>query len=470
MKKKWKVSILLLAVISLLGGCFGGKPALEELDSEGKGKIKVLYYDEGSFYSEYGNHFNLKYPNIEFEVISTGSIYENMRENGTSYEEEYLKFVEKHKPDVIMTSSDSFEKLVQEGKLYNLDTVIEQEKFDLDGYMPGLVELLRERGGGSLYGLAPYFNASVVYYNADLFREYQIDPPRNQMSWKELLELSSRFGGLGSGDDQIYGLADEFGQADRMLFNVALSSSLRVFDAKGEKITFNTDGWKEAMELTAKAIRDKAIYTASLEPEKEKMYYLQTEQFFKGKVAMILGSSWLMSNLRNQAVFASDSEEINWDFVTAPVDPAVPEESAFTMLSSIYAIAADSPNKRAAWEFVKFVNGPEMAKAASRSFRGELPTRADAMKEVDGKSMEPFYMLRPKASSGSLWGLWGGTSVNIPDGFRTTFSNIIIKELKAMVENGKSAEEAVAAIETEGNAALHKAREAAKAKEQSGKK
>jgi ABC-type glycerol-3-phosphate transport system substrate-binding protein len=328
--------------------------------------------------------------------------------------------------------------------------------------------MLRERGGGSLYGLAPYFHASVIYYNADMFREHQIDPPRNQMSWKELLELSSRFAGLGSGDDQIYGLADEFGQADGMLFNVALSSSLRVFDAKGEKITFNTDGWKEAMELTAKAIRDKGIYTASLEPEKENtMYYLQTEQFFKGKVAMVLGSSWLMTNLRNQAVYASDSEEINWDFVTAPVDPAAPEESAFTMLSSIYAIAADSPNKRAAWEFVKFVNGPEMAKAASRSFRGELPTRADAMKEVDGKSMEPFYMLRPKASSGSLW---GGTSVNIPDRFRMTFSNIIIKELKAMVENGKSVEEAVAVIETEGNAALQEAREAAKAKEQAGKK
>ncbi|WGU97513.1 extracellular solute-binding protein [Paenibacillus dendritiformis] len=468
MKKKWKVSILLLAVISLLGGCFGGKPALEELDSEGKGKIKVLYYDEGSFYSDYGNNFNVKYPNIEFEVINTGTIYQDMQENGTSYEEEYLKFIEKHKPDVIMTSSDSFEKLVQEGKLYNLDTVIEQEKFDLDGFMPGLVDMLRERGGGSLYGLAPYFHASVIYYNADMFREHQIDPPRNQMSWKELLELSSRFAGLGSGDDQIYGLADEFGQADGMLFNVALSSSLRVFDAKGEKITFNTDGWKEAMELTAKAIRDKGIYTASLEPEKENtMYYLQTEQFFKGKVAMILGSSWLMTNLRNQAVYASDSEEINWDFVTAPVDPAAPEESAFTMLSSIYAIAADSPNKRAAWEFVKFVNGPEMAKAASRSFRGELPTRADAMKEVDGKSMEPFYMLRPKASSGSLW---GGTSVNIPDRFRMTFSNIIIKELKAMVENGKSAEEAVAVIETEGNAALQEAREAAKAKEQAGKK
>ncbi|BFH17430.1 hypothetical protein J6TS7_34620 [Paenibacillus dendritiformis] len=404
MRKKWKVAILLLAVISLLGGCLGGKFAM---DSEGKAKIKVLYYDEDIFYSDYGNNFYMKYPNIEFEVINTGTIYLDMQKNGTSYEEEYLKFIEKHKPDVIMTSLYSFEKLAQEGKLYNLDTVIEQEKFDLDGYMPGLVEMLRERGRGSLYGLAPYFNTSVVYYNADLFREHQIDPPRNQMSWKELIELSSRFASLSSGDDRIYGLSDEFGNADDMLFNVASSSSLRVFDAKGEKITFNTDGWKEAMELTAKAIRSKAVYTVSLEPEKENtMYSWQTEQFFKGKVAMMFGSGWLLSELRNQPKYGSDIQEVNWDFVTAPVAPASPEESAFTMLgSSIYAIAADSPNKRAAWEFVKFVNGPaEMTKAASRSFRGQLPTRMDCMKEVDGKSTEPFYMLRPKASGGSVWG------------------------------------------------------------------
>ena len=45
----------------------------------------------------------------------------------------------------------------------------------------------------------------------------------------------------------------------------------------------------------------------------------------------------------------------------APVNPAKPDESAYVKLSEIYAISADSPNKRAAWEFVKFVNWPEMA-------------------------------------------------------------------------------------------------------------
>lgn len=113
------------------------------------------------------------------------------------------------------------------------------------------------------------------------------------------------------------------------------------------------------------------------------------------------------------------------------------------------------------------MNGPEMAKAKSRSFRGDLPTRVDYMKEVDGKSMEPFYMLRPKALSAHLW---RGLDREFMSGFRTKFSNLVLKELKEMVENGKSAEEAAAAIEIEGNALLKQAREAVKAEKEKARK
>ncbi len=468
LRQKWKAAILLLIVITLLGGCFAEKPALEELGADGVGKIKVLSYDEGYFYREYGNTFNAKYPNIEFEVISTISIQKDMKENGTTYEEEYLKLVEKHKPDVIMVGSASFEKLAREGKLYNLDPVIEQDKFDLDGYLPGLIDMLREPGGGSLYGLAPNFNTSVVYYNADLFRELHIEPPRNQMSWTELLELSSRFAGLGSGDDRIYGLSDEYGFADDLLFTFARSSSLRLLDAKGEKINFDTERWREALEVTANAIIGHTVYTAPLKPiDSGTILHSRTEQFFQGKLAMMIGSSSLIGDLRNRSK-DKNGKEVNWDFVTGPVDPAAPEESGFAYVYDIYGIAADSPNKRAAWEFVKYMNGPEMAKAKSRSFRGDLPTRVDYMKEVDGKSMEPFYMLRPKALSAYLW---RGLDREFLSGFRMNFSQLVLKELKEMVENGKSAEEAAAAIESEGNALLKQAREAVKAKkEKTGKK
>ncbi|MFL1674747.1 sugar ABC transporter substrate-binding protein, partial [Paenibacillus dendritiformis] len=109
----------------------------------------------------------------------------------------------------------------QEGKLYNLDAVIAQEQFDLDGFMPGLIDMIRAKGGGSLYGLAPNFFTSVIYYNAGLFREHNIEPPRNKMTWQELIDLSSRFSGIGSGENQIYGYYERYGTVDQLLNKIA---------------------------------------------------------------------------------------------------------------------------------------------------------------------------------------------------------------------------------------------------------
>ncbi|MFL1674741.1 sugar ABC transporter substrate-binding protein, partial [Paenibacillus dendritiformis] len=158
MVKKWKIALLLTTVVAVLSGCFGEKPVLDELGKDGKGTIKVVYYDEDNFYRQYGNYFNVKYPDIEFEIVSMQEMYRDLQDKeNVDYEEERLKFLEKHKPDVLMVDLSTMEKLAKEGKLYNLDSIITQEKFDLEGYMPGLVDMIREHGGGSLYGLAPYF-------------------------------------------------------------------------------------------------------------------------------------------------------------------------------------------------------------------------------------------------------------------------------------------------------------------------
>ncbi|MGG3837611.1 extracellular solute-binding protein [Paenibacillus thiaminolyticus] len=462
MVRKWKIALLLTMVVAMLSGCFGEKPVLEELGKDGKGKIKVVYYNEEAFYSEYGNSFNVKYPDIEFEVVDQQEMYRELQNNeDADYREETRKFLDKHKPDVLMVDLSTMEKMAQEGKLYNLDAVIAQEQFDLDGFMPGLIDMIRAKGGGSLYGLAPNFFTSVIYYNAGLFREHNIEPPRNKMTWQELIDLSSRFSGIGSGENQIYGYYERYGTVDQLLNKIAQASSLRLFDAKGEKLVFNTDGWKQAMKLASDAIRNKSIYTQPMDEGNERVFMGDDDLFFKGKAAMIIDGPWMVSQFKNRMMWDKEAKEIDWGMVTAPVDPANPDESSYSSLNEVFAIAADSPNKRAAWEFVKFVNGTEMAKAASRSSRGYLPTRNQFMKEIEGKSTEPFYLLRPKADYESMW---GGANVKMPREFYDDFTKILAKEMKAVVDNKKSVEEAAAAIQAEGEAALQKGREAEKAR------
>ncbi|BFH67218.1 MAG: extracellular solute-binding protein [Paenibacillus dendritiformis] len=455
---KWRLVLLLTLVAAMLGGCVGEKPVLEEMGKDGKGKIKLVFDDEESFFRQYGDSFNVKYPDIEFEVVNLQELYWELQgKENVDHEAEWVKFLDKHKPDVLMIDLERMEKLVQEGKLYNLDAVIAQDKFDLEGYMPGLIDLLREQGGGSLYGLAPFFTTNVIYYNAGLFREHHIEPPRDKMSWQEVLELSNRFAGIGSGQDQIYGFDSSFGEPQELLFEVANVSSLRLFDAAGEKLVFQTDGWKQMVRLTTDAIRNKAVYALSLDEEDSGEDFSSIDEpFFQGKAAMIMGSPWFITQLRKRAVKDKEAKPIDWGMVTAPVDPASPDESSYASLYTVYAIAADSPNKRAAWEFVKFVNGPEMAKSISRTVSGELPTRNQFMKEIEGKSTEVFYALRPKGENESMW---AGPNADILHPFYSEFRKILKKELKAVIANKKTVDEAVAAIQAEGEAVLRKIRE-----------
>ncbi|WP_182914588.1 ABC transporter substrate-binding protein [Paenibacillus thiaminolyticus] len=182
-----KKGLLLLGSVVLLSGCFGSKSVLEELVEEGKGTIKVLYYNEDDFYREYGNAFNVKFPNIKFDIVSTKELMaRRISGEDFDYRSELAKWVDLHKPDVLLLGRDEYEEYAQAGKLFNLEPIIKQEQFDVDGYMPGLIDSLREKGGGSLYGLTPNFFTSVIYYNADLFAEHGIELPRIGLSWADL--------------------------------------------------------------------------------------------------------------------------------------------------------------------------------------------------------------------------------------------------------------------------------------------
>lgn len=81
---------------------------------------------------------------------------------------------------------------------------------------------------------------------------------------------------------------------EELLFGIAATSSLRALDPKGEKLAFNTEGWKEAMELVADAVRSRAVFAYPLE---EDVNYLQTEPFLRGEVAMVLGSGMFLNQM-----------------------------------------------------------------------------------------------------------------------------------------------------------------------------
>ncbi|EPY12069.1 ABC transporter substrate-binding protein [Paenibacillus alvei] len=435
MHNRWKIVILLLTIVSLMSGCFGKKEVLEPLQAS---KIKVIYQDEEAFYHDYGKYFHMKYPQIEVEVIPETQVLQNLGKTirAEDWDTEIKKLLENSGADVIkLGDAKTFQSFAEAGRLYELEEMIRQDDYDMKGFLPGLIDKIKSLGNGKLYGLAPYVDREVLYYNAALFKEHQIEPPKNNMTWQEMFDLSARFANIGSGDNKVYGFYEWHGDIGSTLYKIADSSGLKLLDPKGEKVLLNSDGWKKAIKQVTDAVRSKSVF---LHPEGQ----IYTQEL-RDQVAMGIGSAY---KTRELVLTKQD-----WNVVTAPVDPAM--DSSSITFSPIYAIAADSVNKRAAWEFVKFVNGPEMAQARSRTLEGKLPSRNGYMKDIKGRSTDAFYIPKIRQES-SLY-------ESLPFEFLRLFYKPLREELLAVVANEKSVDEAAAALEVKAQELLLKVRESA---------
>ncbi|MGG0813473.1 extracellular solute-binding protein [Paenibacillus alvei] len=429
MKRVWRTGIFMLTILSLLSSCGEQKEELEPLQA---GTIKVVYLDEESFFEDYGKYFKLQFPQIDVEVISKSKLITEFN-HVNDYEEATRKFLNTYNPDVLLLDEEMFKAFVEEGKLYNLETAIHQDNFDVDGFMPGLIDKLKALGKGDLYGLVPRVTVHALYYNEDLFKEYQVEPPKNKMSWQELMDLAGRFTGQGSGG-HVYGLEEAYSDPGREVLNIGFDSGLQLFDEKAEQVLINTDGWKSVMKLVTDGVRSGSIILHSNGSKKH---------FMNKEAAMTFDSPDLMLSLKHTGI------DMNWGIVTMPV--LRNDESVNINSREIFAISADSPNKRAAWELVKLVNGAEMAKALSKTYNGTLPSRTGYLKEYDGKSLEAFYMLKVRETA-KKWG-----NAHVPEPFFRMYVEPLRAEMQAVIENQKTIDEAAAVLEKVGQKVLMQA-------------
>ncbi|WGU92747.1 extracellular solute-binding protein [Paenibacillus dendritiformis] len=454
LSRKWKMTGLLLSIAILLNGCMAGKPVQDELGEDATGSLKIWYPDVEPFHTKYGQMFAAKFPGIQVDVLQAREWIEEARQG--DYEEELKRLIELHKPDVLLLDQDEYEALAQAGKLYNLDPAIMQDQFDLSGYMPGMIDMLREKGDGSLYGLAPFIRPRVMYYNADLFKENSIDPPSNKMQWPDMFALAARFPNTGTEDAPVYGLIGN--EAHDVLSQVALTLDLQLFDAKGENVVLQSEGWKQAFQIAAEAIRSKAISVRSPKEAGEGPegygYFLAINKFLNGEAAMLISDHHFASQLRSKA------KTFDWGMVTVPINPARPDESTSVYVPQILAIAADSPRKQAAWNLIRFINGPEVAKARSRTAGSDLPAIADYVSGGDRADTEVFYMLKPAAQHNER------VMKRVPDSFYQAYSSLVNEALQSVIDNVKPVDEALAELEQKAQAMLESARSKAQEEHQ----
>ena len=416
--RKSLLACLMLIYCLITGSCsLRSEPKPEELS----GALRIAIINAASYYESVGKVLPLHFPNIRFDVVTLDiASLKQMPDK-----------IDEQKPDIVVIWHPYiYYKMIERGSLIDISPWIKRDKFDIENMHPSIVHFLKDIGGGGLYGLAPIFTSSAIYYNIDLFDRYGVPYPADQMSWEELNQLAARFP-VEEGPNRIYGFNAFWNTYSGQISMLAQSEHLSYFDAAEEKLQMNTNPWRHLLQTIADMHKKGVIYKDG------------SDLFLAGKSAMTLQGPEYIALLKEKA------PEMNWGIVTKPSYSQDRSINTSIVLNDIYAIHAKSANPDLAWEVVKFVNGKEMAQIQPRA----LSTRIAFSKQKNGVELEPFYKLGIDTFAFNEY----LRNEPIPDTFTINLNKLIDREMDAAVKGAQSVENAIMKIQTEGQILLQSA-------------
>lgn len=441
--RKNKLLLLLLAVALAwsAAGCSDAPAAPPE-----RGKLKVAYYSQEAFDEDYGDYFMAKFPELEVEVIATT----DTMGPGKKPQKEMDKLLDEHKPDLVITGFGEYQWLAAAGKLYELDSFIKQDKFDIENMLPAAIDYLRAKGGGKLYGLAPQFSTSVLYYNKGLFDTYKVPYPKDGMTWDDLFELAGKFRGAKNGKDPIYGFHQPFMMSKFwMVRSMGQDMGLHVTDAKGRTVTIDTEAWQKVFSQITEAWKNGSIPVIAGKNnkgrwDKEDIDY--ADLFSQGRAAMTISGPWQINQLQQSG------SKIDWQIVKPPSPDGIGSWQPNFSLNPIFAIGAGTEQADKAWKVIRYFNSAEAAKVESKT-SNSLLTRSGFVKTVDGRSMEPFYQVKYDDTLG------GGMDLNpnIPSRFYEEFVKKADEQIERIMTGKSTVRQALQQLQKEGQQVLDEA-------------
>lgn len=89
---------------------------------------------------------------IEVEVIPKIQVLKNLGKMiiPDEYDSEVRKLLERSGADVLLLDQQNFEQFAANGKLYGIEEAIRQDNYDIEGFMPGLIDVIKNLGDGKL--------------------------------------------------------------------------------------------------------------------------------------------------------------------------------------------------------------------------------------------------------------------------------------------------------------------------------
>ena len=432
---------LAVCCAALAAGCSTDRAAVEPAEP-----LRVLMQQE-TFDSEYRDYFDAAFPGLAVEPVWTDLSPDEFYQLA-DMDAELLKTIEAKRPDLIFSNDPSFyRRLADEGKLVELSAWFEAAGMAEEDYHPGMIATMRHNERGGLYGLSPAFNATVLYYNEDLFKRFGIEPPRDGMTWQEVLRLAHRFKTGSTDSAGIVGFHQMY--AERPLdyiMTIARTEGLSMLDPASGKVTIDTPAWLAVFEQVFEVYRQETFITQvvgtdnedgvrMIGPEDQK----NADLFRQGKAAMQVG-------------YYPDYEDVPFAAaaVSPPVSSADRTRSADLYFYPIIGVYAGSERQEQALEVMRYFASERLAKVKSRLTaveyaQGKLSSHRAAVELANDPVVAGIYRQLPALPPTRDY-------IRADRALYEQFDALLARELERVMADETTVKEALRTIQAEGQA------------------
>jgi ABC-type glycerol-3-phosphate transport system substrate-binding protein len=318
-------SALLGAGLLALSGCIRGAPTPDPVT------ISFAYpaYRDAGQYEALVQQFQERYSYITVELTSMRLLTPATLEGH----------------DVFVASQFELPQYLDQQAILSLTSFVEQATdLNADDFYPGALDVFRSQG--KLWGLPTGIDMMVMYYNADIFDQYNVPYPELGWTWDDFEALA----GATSHPPDVYGYAlhyeGQFAVFEPVMF--IYQHGGRVFDSlqNPTRATLN-----EPLNIEAMAWYADLIYAEDIAPMPEEVSRLGRPYPWR---AVLDGRFALWSTMYSDRGGQRwpQSWEMNWGMVPLPRDR---NAATLGMVDGVM-ISSDSEHPDAAWLWAQFLS------------------------------------------------------------------------------------------------------------------
>ncbi|WP_404454717.1 ABC transporter substrate-binding protein [Virgibacillus necropolis] len=292
--------------------------------------------------------FEKKFPNINVK-------YREMPADSGQTHDQYVTAFSAQSSEIDVFNADVIwpAEFGQADYALELDRFIERDNIDMDAYFPGTVA--SGKYNGKQWAMPNYTDAGVLYYRSDIVEE----PPE---TWDELIEMAAKYQGEKGTE---FGYIMQAAQYEGLICN-----AIEYIASYGGQIIDENNNVLADSPETVKAIKKmKEVVNSDFVPDNI-LNFKEVET----ETAYIEGNSVFARNWPYMQASAADEERSkiigNSKITTLPSGS---EGSSSSLGGWMAMINRYSEHPEEAWEFVKFLTGPEGQKITA-IHGGRAPT------------------------------------------------------------------------------------------------